>query len=196
MGVGEWGPLHTFLMPRIVRAAILCAVAGTAAFAGTASGPAAGAFEADAARCPGADQPVGESGTGDAERTVKCLLEARRDGGGLDRDGRLDDAAAAHNRHMLETGCFEHECPGEPSVEGRVRRSGYGDGADRFGYGEVLATGSMTPAEAVRAWMDSPSHRQAILDRSFEDVGIAVARGTPRGGPGVTYTVDLGYRSG
>jgi uncharacterized protein YkwD len=185
-------------MPRIVRAAILCAVAVAASFAGTASGPADSAYEADAGRCAGADDPVGASGAGDAERAVKCLIEARRDDDSLDRDPRLDDAAASHNRHMLETSCFAHECPGEPSLEGRIRRSGYGDGADRFGYGEILASGSMTPAEAVRAWMDSPAHRDALLDRSFEDVGIAVAKGTPRDSRGsdATYTVDFGSRQG
>lgn len=186
-------------MSRIVRAASLCAVALAAAFAGTASGPSAGAYEAEAARCPGADRPVAETGTADAERAVRCLLELRRgDGGNLERSGRLDDAARVHTRHMLDTGCFDHACPNEPSVEARIRRSGYADGADRFAYGEVLAEGSMTPAEAVRAWMDSPPHHDAILDDGYDDVGIAVARGTPRDpdGEGATYTVDLGSRSG
>jgi len=40
--------------------------------------------------------------------------------------------------------------------------------------GENLAAGQRDPAEAVKAWMDSPSHRDAILDSDFTKIGIGV----------------------
>jgi uncharacterized protein YkwD len=47
-------------------------------------------------------------------------------------------------------------------------------------------------------WMHSPPHRANILDPSYRDVGVGVARGYPMGaGAGsATYTVDFGARSG
>jgi len=40
--------------------------------------------------------------------------------------------------------------------------------------GENLAAGQRNPAEVVKAWMDSPSHRDAILESAFANIGIAV----------------------
>ena len=42
--------------------------------------------------------------------------------------------------------------------------------------GENLAAGQRTPAEAVKAWMDSKDgHREALLEKDFKHVGIGVA---------------------
>jgi uncharacterized protein YkwD/plastocyanin len=40
---------------------------------------------------------------------------------------------------------------------------------------ENLASGQTTPAEAVQAWMDSPGHREAILETDFSSLGVGVA---------------------
>ena len=37
--------------------------------------------------------------------------------------------------------------------------------------GENIATGFATPQSVVEAWMESPSHRQNILSKSFTQVG-------------------------
>jgi uncharacterized protein YkwD len=44
------------------------------------------------------------------------------------------------------------------------------------------------------AWMHSPPHRRVILDRSFREIGIGVARGVPvpDQGDGATFVLDLG----
>ena len=44
--------------------------------------------------------------------------------------------------------------------------------------------------------MASPDHCRNILDPSFRDAGVGVARGFPLGGhsAGATYTVDFGAR--
>jgi uncharacterized protein YkwD len=41
--------------------------------------------------------------------------------------------------------------------------------------GENLAAGQRTPADAVRGWMNSPGHRENIMNRSFGQLGIGVA---------------------
>jgi len=47
-------------------------------------------------------------------------------------------------------------------------------GIDRIGAGENLAAGQKSPAEVVKAWMDSEGHRENILHEEFEYLGIGV----------------------
>ncbi len=57
--------------------------------------------------------------------------------------------------------------------------------------GENLALNIEIPEEVVSSWMGSPSHRENILERSFEDIGVAVASGYFEGLPAsylVMYT--------
>lgn len=44
--------------------------------------------------------------------------------------------------------------------------------------------------------MGSPEHRTNILNRRYDEVGIAVDDGSPGGGGSAsTYTVDFGFKS-
>ncbi len=69
----------------------------------------------------------------------------------------LDAAARDHDAWMAAHNDFCHECPGEPQIGARTGKYGYSWS------GEIIAGGPPTPAEAVRAWMESPGHRAAIL---------------------------------
>ncbi len=56
--------------------------------------------------------------------------------------------------------------------------------ADRRGYlytaiGENLAAGYRSAASVVDGWMHSPGHRANILGRDFNEVGVAIAAGSP-----------------
>lgn len=46
-----------------------------------------------------------------------------------------------------------------------------------YAIGENLAAGQETPAEAMRTWMESPSHREIILDEKWTEVGLSVRFG-------------------
>src|SRR5438128_1825537 len=64
---------------------------------------------------------------------------------------------------------------------------------------ENIAWGSLdwaTPRAIMRSWMNSPPHRANILNRSFRDIGIGVARGAPVSGVSnaATYVTDFGAR--
>ena len=66
--------------------------------------------------------------------------------------------------------------------------------------GLLVAAGSGnegSPWQIFVAWMHSPPHRANILDPSFRDAGVGVARGFPLGAAGAaaTYTVDFGART-
>lgn len=72
-------------------------------------------------------------------------------------------------RHLARTGDVAHGA--------RIRVP-----AGRFArVGEALAHGrpTLSPAEAVRAWMASPPHRRLVLSRAMTHVGAGAAR---RGG--------------
>ena len=63
--------------------------------------------------------------------------------------------------------------------------------AENIGWG----SGSFaSPKAMVRSWMQSAGHRANILNPAVRDAGVGIAMGSPRGGDGVTYTLDLGRR--
>jgi uncharacterized protein YkwD len=111
----------------------------------------------------------------------------------------LRDSATGHSDSMVVHRYFAHEGPGG-SVDSRISRTGYLDkGVQDFTIGENIAAGSGhegSPWQIFVDWMHSPPHRANILDPSFRDAGVGVARGFPLGGAGAaaTYTVDFGAR--
>jgi uncharacterized protein YkwD len=138
-----------------------------------------------------------------AQRAVKCLLNKQRTKRGLhslhsSRD--LKRAAHRHSAYMQRHGCFDHQCPGEGSIDARLRRTGYlTSGLHRWIYGENIAYGTeayASPRAMVKAWMASSEHRANILNPSFRDIGVGVVWGLPgkRHGHGGIYTTDFGLR--
>ncbi|UCF32423.1 MAG: CAP domain-containing protein [Phycisphaerales bacterium] len=86
----------------------------------------------------------------------------------------LERVAGEYACRMVELGFFGHEDV----------YTGYGPGARALAYkypfyaiGENLAAGQETPAQAMRVWMASESHRAVILDPKWKEVGIAVRSG-------------------
>jgi uncharacterized protein YkwD len=112
----------------------------------------------------------------------------------------LRDSASGHSDSMVVHRYFAHEGPGG-SVDSRISRTGYlAKGVRDFTIGENIAAGSGhdgSPWQIFEDWMHSPPHRANILDPSYRDAGVGVARGFPFGGAGAaaTYTVDFGARS-
>ncbi len=101
---------------------------------------------------------------------------------------------------MRRHNCFDHECPGEASIDSRLRRAGYlKSGLRRWLYGENIAYGTQayaSPRAMVKAWMNSPEHRANILNPEFRDIGVGVVWGTfsnPHAAGGI-YTTDFGRR--
>jgi uncharacterized protein YkwD len=162
--------------------------------------PAASAHPCDNARA----KPRSIS-TGEARRAVHCLLDKRRRAHGLPSlrlTASLDRAARDHSRYMARHGCFSHQCPGEPDLTGRLRRTRYlRSGLHAWSYGEDIAWAKgyrpSQPVRIVRDWMHSPPHRANILDGGFRDLGVGVYWGTPYGAhTGGIFTIDFGSRSG
>ena len=167
----------------------------------------AAAPPAHAAKCRSKSAEPETISAAKAERSVLCLLNKERKQRGLgklDRQNELDRASREHSEHMVNRGCFAHECPGEPNLLQRLVNAGYLSGLGnllRWGYGENIAWGGGslgTPKSIVRAWMNSDGHRANILNGQFEQIGVGLVWGSPSGGsfPAATYTTDFGYRQG
>jgi uncharacterized protein YkwD len=78
----------------------------------------------------------------------------------------LEHSSDRFAERLADTGRFAHDA--------RIRVP-----SGRFTHvGEALAQGHprLSPAEAVRAWMDSPPHRRLVLSTTFTHAGAGVAR--------------------
>ena len=150
-----------------------------------------------ASACPGAEESPTEVSLDVSERATFCLINRERTTRGiraLRRNARLDLASARHARSMAARDFFEHG-----NFVGRIRSANYLRGARSWRVGENIAWGSGalgTPVEIVDAWMHSAGHRANILNRSFREIGIGIARGTPNRSynDGATYATDFGTR--
>jgi uncharacterized protein YkwD len=160
---------------------------------------------ASAQKCRHAHSSPKRVSTKKAQRAVFCLLNNARQRHGLhklDRNDELHRASKIHTGYMRRHGCFEHQCPGEASIDGRLHRVHYlKKGLRAWRYGENIGYGIRrwaSPKAMVKAWMHSPPHRDNILNPDFRDLGIGIKWGTPghdhaRGG---IYTTDFGLRRG
>ena len=89
----------------------------------------------------------------------------------LERDPRLDEAAAAHSEDMASAGFFGHVSSHHGPVDSRLTYRGMSPAR----LGENVARSS-TALRIHRNLMASPSHRINLLDPEFTHVGIGVAR--------------------
>lgn len=153
--------------------------------------------------CNNAGATIDEASGKELRRALTCLINDKRrerDRPILDPNGDLKEAANKHNKAMLRENCFSHDCPNEPSLGQRVRRSGYLQGARRWRYAENIGC-AVTPRALLRIWMKNDFARQNILNRVFRDIGAgAVKDQVPRSkcdtGNEVTYTVVFARRWG
>lgn len=192
---------RTIRLGALVAAGLVAAaVAGMLA---TATPDAAGASQVRA--CPNADTQVPDASKGEMRRAVGCLIareRAKRDRHRVKANRALKRVAQKHSAKMVESNCFEHQCPGEPKLAKRVEKSGYVGPGDRYGYGEITGC-ARDPRTMVEEWMAAPVARRTILGRKFRHVGIGVVKGAPEVANGceiqnlyATYTVLFAWRRG
>jgi uncharacterized protein YkwD len=190
------------MVPGIHRIALVGSLALAVAGLLALGGPLTSAASASPCTRYGNDMP-NQLSHKHARMAVRCLVNRMRGHHGLNhlsKNARLKRAAQEHTRRMRNQRCFDHECPGEPSVLGRLQRVNYiTGGLRRWLYGENIAYGGSrygTPKAIVRAWMHSPAHRHNILNPGFRQIGIGFIRGIPPepGANGSTITTDFGMR--
>jgi uncharacterized protein YkwD len=131
---------------------------------------------------------------------ILCLHNQVRTGHGLSRlsaNGTLRRVAAGHSADMVGHDYFDHTTPGGVTMVDRILHSGYVRSGHSWMIGENLewGTGTLaTPRGAMKAWMNSPEHRDNVLRRGYREMGVGISLGTPTPGnpSGATYTVDFG----
>jgi uncharacterized protein YkwD len=164
---------------------------------GVVSAPPASA--ARDSRTPAVSAFKASAGTQSLSRQIARLVNRERRRHGLRplrTNRRLALAARRHARNMVRYRFFDHVAPGGSTPASRILAAGYPRGRG-FRYAENLAWGSgarATPAAILSAWMNSPGHRQNILDGGLRESGIGIARGVPGAGSGLTYVQEFGAR--
>lgn len=131
--------------------------------------------------CEDAGADAEEVPTRGLRRAVLCLANkarAQHDTGRLGRESPLQKAAQHHANEMSETDCLASRCPGEPDLEGRIRKAGYLDGARKWGYAENTGC-AISAAAMVESWLESSVHRANILDSKFRDLGVGIVEKGP-----------------
>ncbi len=115
----------------------------------------------------------------------------------------LQNAAVAHSRSMLAKGFFAHDSPGGAPFAARVKGYYRPAGYNSWSIGENLlyTTAEITADAAIKAWLDSPGHRENMLAPQWREVGIGslrtnAAAGVFDGEPTWVITMDFGARTG
>ena len=159
-----------------------------------------GSPKASAAQdCPDADVMPTAANEAVVRAAILCLhnqIRADRGLPALRENARLRRAAEGHSNDMVSRGFFDHTTPGGVTMVDRIMASRYVSPNVGWALGENLAWGTgvlATPREIMKAWMNSPGHRANVIKRSYREIGIGIATGTPSaGGDGATYTADFG----
>jgi uncharacterized protein YkwD len=102
----------------------------------------------------------------------------------LTASSSLDGLAQAFSDEMAARGFFDHTDPDGDDPWDRAEARGITD----LG-GENIARGQATAQTVMDAWMDSPGHRENILDCEYTTLGVGIDFGA--GGP--WWTQDFGF---
>lgn len=105
----------------------------------------------------------------------------------LDRIPKIDQIARSHSEDMAKRNYFEHDTPEGLDPTDRGNAAGY---ACRKDYGSHYTWGlaenifwhsgewygaERLAEEIMEGWMDSPGHRQNIMNHNYDRIGIGVA---------------------
>jgi len=164
------------------------------AFCSTASSSAA---------CPGDSAQPTTASAYDAATALVCDINVYRAGNGLRPlrwDWQLWSAAQAHATDMAARQYASHFTPEGVGLVERVEATGYIPKGPNWFLAENLGWGTSylsTPFAIVQGWIDSPEHRENILDPQVRDIGVGIAQGSISDGgqSGFMYVADFGMRA-
>ena len=115
----------------------------------------------------------------------------------------LESAAVAHSRALIQAGLFQHDSPDGTSFAQRLKRFYSPAGYASWTAGENLLynTATIDATTAIQAWLDSPPHRENLLNPAWREVGVGSIHATAAGGtfggePTWVITMDFGSRTG
>ncbi len=122
---------------------------------------------------------LGISGSIDQKKLIE-LTNIEREKKGLSKvveNDALDKAARLKAENMFSENYWAHFAPSGKTPWDFILGSGY-----HFTFaGENLAKNFYSSQEVVEAWMNSPTHRDNLLNARYKDIGIAVEEGVLNG---------------
>ena len=122
---------------------------------------------------------LGVSANIDYKEVIRLTNEERAKKGlpALRENANLNVAAYEKGKNMIEEQYWAHYSPSGKDPWGFILRAGY-----KYSYaGENLARNFSNANDAVVAWMNSPTHRDNILNNKYQDVSISVVQGNLHG---------------
>ena len=113
-----------------------------------------------------------------AEALVEAMNQVRAAAGlpPLRLNERLCAAADDRMHDMFSKHYFEHISPDGIDPFTWAEKRGY----DYRAIGENLAVGYRRASDVVDGWMHSEGHRQNVMGRNYEEIGIAISDGAPK----------------
>lgn len=130
------------------------------------------------------DRYVTQSGSPYIAAVISAVLvdlanddRAAAEAEGLRVNPKLVEAAQLKANDMAEKGYFAHQTPEGYDSWHWFKLVGY----DYTHAGENLAVDFSDSGDVEKAWMQSPTHRDNILNENYTEIGIATARGTYKG---------------
>ena len=100
----------------------------------------------------------------------------------------LANSALGHSVDMANRQFFDHVNPDGDDPFARLLAAGYGENG-----GENIAVGYESVALVMEAWIDSPGHRENLLEPGFVDFGEGHITGEYMGSPAIYWTQNFGF---
>ena len=111
--------------------------------------------------------------------------------GTLSTNGQLESAARAKANDMFANQYFAHNSPQGKTPWDFINGAGYS-----YVYaGENLAIGYSDSTELHNAWMNSPSHRENIMNPNYREIGVASVDGVYEGANTTIVVQEFGSTS-
>ncbi|MEU9144541.1 CAP domain-containing protein [Streptomyces sp. NPDC048349] len=112
--------------------------------------------------------------SGPAAEVVALVNKERAQAGcsALTVNAKLTAAALDHSKDMAAHSNMSHTGSDGSNPGERITRAGYAWST----YGENVAYGYSTPEQVMTGWMNSPGHRQNILNCAFKEIGVGLAQ--------------------
>jgi uncharacterized protein YkwD len=141
--------------------------------------------------------------TGLASAVVRAINALRRSYNlvPLRVDAELADAAAAHSLAMARSGYFAHDDRDGGLFWKRIEALYPSAGFSIWQVGEnmVWSAGQLSAAAALEMWLNSPPHRENLLNPRWREIGLGAVKalaapGVYAGHDVTILTADFGFR--
>jgi hypothetical protein len=94
----------------------------------------------------------------------------------LNNNELLNKAAMAKGESIIKSQTFQHDI-GDKKFSSWIKEVDY-----KYAYvGENLAIDFTSSEGAIKAWLNSPSHKKNLLNNKFKEIGVAVVEGNFQG---------------